>query len=486
MRVMSESLKKTTIKNVSYNAIGKGVATVFQSVANIVLSQELVAADYGVAGFAMICVTFMKNCSSFGINNAAVHANDFDEKGKSTAFTLRLLLSVAAFAITIALSGLADHFIKHNSITLVIRVLAFAILIDNLGAVSTICLERNLKYSVISLAEAASLIASSVIAVVLALNGFKYWSIVYGFIASTFVSVFISYFYMPYKFKFALDIEIAKQYLRYGSYVFYSSLLYFAIMNMDNFIVGSVSGAAQLGYYAIAFNWGSMVCMVMWSVVFSLLFPTLMKMKDDPVRMKQAYLNIMQYTALISLLFNVGLFCVADNFLFSVLGKGTDKWLPSLQTLRIFCIYGVIRSLILPAPSFMMALGYTRIQFKATLLAAIIEIILVYPAIKFGSIEVVALVVLFSFATQLIIYLPALKQTSNIKTRELGMSIWPSIASGLAMFLCYYGLNDLFPHSLMKLAGSMLLLAFVYIVTYGILTKWKFYIQIKELLFAGR
>jgi O-antigen/teichoic acid export membrane protein len=482
---MAESLKKTTFKNVSYNAIGKAVAFLFQSIANIILSRELIAEDYGVVGFAMIFVTFMRNFSGFGINKAAVHAKDFDEKKMSTVFTLRLILSLLAFTTLFLSSGFAEHFIDHPSIVAVIRILALNILIDNISSVSSICLERNLKFSIISIAETGLVVSSSITAIVLAVNGFKYWSIVYGSISSNLVFSLILYFCMPYRFRFAIDLDVAKEYLRYGLYVFCTGLLIFATYNMDNFIIGSVAGVSQLGYYAIAFSWGSLVCSVMFGVVFSVLFPTFTKMRDDPIRMKQAYLKIMQYTALISLLWNVGLFCVADNFLYTVLGKNTDKWFPALQTLRILCFYGVIRALNSPASAFVMALGNPRTQFKANILTALIEIPLVYPAIKYGSIEVVGLVVLLSYAFQFAVYLPALKQTNNISAREICTTIWPAVASGVAMLLCYFVLNGLFPHSITKLVGSIFLLTFVYIILYGILTRWRTYIQLKDLIFSG-
>jgi O-antigen/teichoic acid export membrane protein len=399
-------------------------------------------------------------------------------------FTLRLVLSVFAFLLLFIFSGFAGHFIDHPAITSVIRILAFNLLIDNISSVSSICLERNLKFSIISIAETGLVVTSSITAIVLAVNGFKYWSIVYGSISSNLVFAVILYFCMPYRFKFTFDFDIAKEYLRYGLYVFFTGLVIFATYNMDNFIIGAVAGVSQLGYYAIAFSWGSLVCSVMFGVVFSVLFPTFTKMRDDPVRMKQAYLKIMQYTALISLLWNVGLFCVADNFLFTVLGKNTDKWLPALQALRILCFYGVIRALNSPASAFMMAVGNPHIQFKANILTALVELPLVYPAIKYGSIEVVGLLVLISYACQFAVYLPALKRSNNIAAREICTTVWPAAVSGIAMLLCYFVLNGLFPHGLAKLAGSIFLLTFVYIIVYGILTRWHTYIQLKDLIFS--
>ena len=185
-------------------------------------------------------------------------------------------------------------------------------------------------------------------------------------------------------------------------------------------------------------------------------------------------------------MWNIGLFCVADNFLYTVLGKGTDKWDPALETLRILCFYGVIRALVAPASSFMMALGNTKIQFKASIVTALIELPLVYPAIKYGSIEIVGLVVLLSYACQFAIYLPALKKSNNILCREITAKIWPAVVAGIFMYICYYFLDGLFSHSLAKLFVNIFVLTFVYVLTYGVLTRWRLYIDLKNLVFVGK
>ena len=85
---MAESLEITTVKNISFNAVGKIIAFICQALASVILSRELVAEDYGVAGFAMICVTFMRSFSGFGINRAAVHADTFDDIAVYTALSV--------------------------------------------------------------------------------------------------------------------------------------------------------------------------------------------------------------------------------------------------------------------------------------------------------------------------------------------------------------------------------------------------------------
>lgn len=475
---MSEHIFKQTFKNISYNALGKVLSFAFQSFASVVLSRELVAADYGVAGFAMIWVTFMKSFSGFGINKAAIRSERFSEAAADTAFTLRQIVGIIAFAVTIAGAEAARLFFPHPAIATVIRVLAWAVLIDNFSLVSTIYLERELRYGALSTAETALTVASSLTAVCLVYNGFTYWSIVYAYLAANLTFVVVAFSFRPYRPRFRLDAGIAREYLKYGSTVFLTGLLTFVLYNFDNFVIGAVAGAERLGFYAIAFNWGAMVCSVMGAVVFGVLFPTFARLQHDPAQMKTAYLKILQLAAFVSVLCNIGLLCVGENFLVTVLGKGADKWLPSLVALRILCLYGVVRSLIEPAASYLMALNRAETALKATMLVAAVELSLVYPAVRFSGIEAVATVVLLSFSCQLLVLLPALRRASGILLHELWRAVRPAVFAGTTMAGLYFSVARYLPHGPFTLAVSIVLLTAAYLVAYGALTGWQDYARL--------
>ena len=97
------------------------------------------------------------------------------------------------------------------------------------------------------------------------------------------------------------------------------------MLNGDNFAISAMRGAKTLGYYAVAFNWGSMVCVMLGGVVLSVLFPTFSRMQSDRQRMKKAYLQVLEYVSFVGILVNMGLLAVSKDFLFFVLGHGTEK-----------------------------------------------------------------------------------------------------------------------------------------------------------------
>lgn len=479
---MQKQLKASTTKNISYSALGKIVVFIFQACANIILSRELVSSDYGIVNFAMIQVTLMTTLSSFGINNAAVQRKEFNENTLYTAFTIKFIFSIVIYAILYVAAGYSVYFFDNSNVVNVIRLLALVVLINVFAFMPSTMLSRtlNLKRNVI--AETVSYVSSSIIAIIMALNGFKFWSIAVAYVCSTAVYVIVVNFFMPCRISFMFDRRIASELIRYGSHVLLAGLVSFAVFNFDNFVVGSVSGSSVLGYYALAFNWGSMVCGIMSSVVLSVLFPTFSRMQDDPAKMKDAYLDILRYTAIFCVLWNLTLFCVSESFLVHVLGKGTDKWLPALNALRIMCVYGILRSLVEPTNTLLMASGNPKLVLRSGIIVAVVELLLVYPAIKYGSIEVVSAVVLVAFMSQIYFMKKYVRRIFNVSFIEITKTILPACSTAIVVSLLYKIIQNVIANSLTGLIISVFCVATTYLIFYGLVTRWKYYSRIYSLI----
>jgi len=479
---MQKRIDTSTAKNISYSAIGRIVAFAFQACANVILSRELVSSDYGIVNFAMIQVTLMATLGSFGINNAAVQRKEFSENTLYTAFTIKLILSILIYAILYFAAGYSVYFFNDLNVVRIVRILALTIVINTFAFIPSTLLARELEFRKIVMAETANYVVSAIIAIAMAVNGFKFWSIVIAYIFSNISFVTMVNIFKPCKIVFKLDRQVAVELIRYGYSVLLASLVSFAVFNFDNFIVGAVAGSSVLGYYGLAFNWGSMVCGIMSAVVLSVLFPTFSRMQDEPEKVKDTYLEILRYSAIFCVIWNLTLFCVSDLFLVHVLGKGTDKWLPALTALKVFCAYGVIRSLIEPTNTLLMASGHPKLVLKSGVIVAAVELLLIYPAIKFGSIEVVSVVVLIAYMCQVYFSSKYIGSICNIGLSDLANILLPIFGTAIVIYVLYYALHSKIPNSFtgLILAASFVVAAFI--VFYGFVAGWTHYSRIYGLI----
>src|SRR5574340_1178352 len=130
-----------------------------------------------------------------------------------------------------------------------------------------------------------------------------------------------------------------------------------------------------------------MISVLLGVVITGVLFPTFSRIQEDQARIKKGYLQILEVIAFLGAMANISLYVAAREFLYFLLGDGTDKWMPAFATFRIFCFYGIIRATLEPVSAVIMAFGNTRLFVRATGLVAVLEAVFLYPVVMMFGIE---------------------------------------------------------------------------------------------------
>lgn len=479
---MTETLRTKTIKNIGYNTASKFIAMGVQAVANIVLTRILLPADYGIVGYAGVFIAFLNQFNDLGVNGAASRRLTLSDSQLYTGFTIKFIMSMVLFIVTMLVAPFAKLYFDNPVIVNVIRVCALQYLINFFQFIPWVTLTRELNFKVLSLISMTANIGTSLIAIILAYSGFNFWSLVIANLFTMFCSVSLMNFIKPVKIKFCLDRSVAMEFLRFGSNLFLTGLIAFAILNVNNLVVGAVKGAATLGHYALAWNWGSMVFTVIIGVVMSVLNPTFAKMQNNRPKLKTIFLQGLGYITLLAALINITLFVTAHEFLYFVLGKGTDKWLPSLACYQVFCIYGIFRTMIYMVGPVFMALGNSRIFLISDLLVAVVQLSLIYPALRYGSIEGLAVLLLGVTFLQLPIYGPGLKREINVSWSELLAVTWPSGVASIAVTSFFYTWGSIFSYSLLGFFLKALAAATLFIIIHTLATQGRSIRELKGIL----
>ncbi len=479
-----DNIKNKTISSIGYNAMFRFISMLCQFLASIVLSRRLSPTDYGIIGFSLIFIQLLSQFEDLGINSAVIQKEQLDEKSVQTAFTIKAVIGLFLCVVAFIIAPLAHVFFENPDVINVIRMLSLNFVINIFIFLPNSLLRRELNYKKMSLAKVLSSILNSVLSIILAIMGLKYWSIALANLISMVILALAMNILKPIRIEIGFDKKIAVEFIHYGWKIFASGIIIFVLFNADNFIVGSVRGSILLGYYVIAFNWGSMSSSLMYSIIHDVLFPTFTNLKHDTEKMKTAYLKTLEYISLIGVLLNITLFIIAKDFLVYVLGHGSDKWMPALTALKILCIYGIFRSLLEPVGNVIMAIGKTEVLLKSNMIAALLQVVFIYPAIKYFSIEGVAVVVTIAYCSQYFVYLPFLKRELNISMNELVSVLKPSIISIAALLPIYivseYGF--LSSTSILIVAEKLIGCSLSYLVLFGFLTKWKLLREAKTVI----
>jgi lipopolysaccharide exporter len=462
------------LRNISYIAAARAVAMAFQLASSIVLSRHLDAHDYGIVGFALVFINFLTQFQDLGLNTAAVQARALDETALATAFWLKMALGTGMCLIAMLAAPAAAAFFDEPAVTVVLRVLSLNFVIGAFAFIPTTLLTRALNYRSISVAQIITTIVSGMVSIGLALADAGYWSIVAGHLSATLAFAMWINVTCPHRVEWRFSARDASDLAQYGVALFGSGLVVFLLFNADNFLIGLVLGADALGYYALAFNWAAMIAVTMSLVVNSVLFPTLSRLQLDRSQLRETYLTALHYITAVGVFVNVTLWFVAPELLIVILGRGTGKWLPALDALRVLCMYGISRVILEPLASVIMALGKPAVMFRANLVVAGLEIALLYPALIYGGIVGAAAAVTAAYTVQYALYYPFYRRELAVGWRDLYRSVGPGIAAaaGAAPVLLIAS-RALGEPTVVTFTAKIALCGLAFLLVFGSLTRWK-------------
>ena len=465
--------KSKTFRNVIYASLNKGVTLVCIVVTGSVVARNLSPSDYGVVGFAFIVIGFLSRFSDMGIGSAVIRRPSLTEGSLRTAFTLKAILSVGAFIAAYSIAPFAHHFFQNPAISNVIRVLAFDFLVSSIGFMPLMTLTREQNFRALMIPGFVSVATRSALAIALVLCGWKFWAVVLADVGANLAGGVANQLTRRIPVRFHFDWPDAEEYLRIGAPLVGSAILFFLIFNLDNLLVGSVMGSAQLGYYALAFTWGSFICGLLYDTVNNVLLPAFSAIQHDVTAMRRWYLKTLDLVCFVSVIANTTLLSNAHFFLVTFLGKGSNKWLPAMASLQILCIYGIIRAMTEPVANCILALGRTRTLLQANLLAGVLELVLLLLVLRSGKIELVSLVVLFAYTVQAVVYVPFLRNNLGISGGGLLAQIWPVIPAAVGGYFATRLLPASFGETLPALAARALFTGAAVALIHGLCTGFR-------------
>jgi lipopolysaccharide exporter len=459
---------RDVVAAVGHTAVAKILMMLVQFAATTILARNLTAADYGVVGFATGIVALLIRVNGLGLSRAVIRSPQLEPRTISTAATLNTVFSIAAFVCAQAAAPLAGLLLNSPPATLVVRVLAFRLLLSPIGFLSDCVLSRELRFGELRIGAVLGVVVRGIVSVSLALTGWKYWSLVIGILADVLVGNTVVRIRRPVRFHYSLDRAEASRLLAFGVPLTVAGLASFAVLNADNLAIGSLMGATTLGYYTIAFTWAIYGSAAVQEVVQLVLYPKFSQMQDEPGRVKDAYLRVLRLVTWAVALVNISLLVVADGFLVNWLGQGTARWLPAAPALQVLCIYGIVRASVEATVNPLLAFGNSTIVLKAQGLTAAVELLcLPLVVLRFG-IEGVAVLVTVAYAVQYAVYFPFLRARLDVRAADLVRVFAPVLAASIVgTGLAYAMPGD-------RLAAPWSMVAQVWWVCAGFLTTHEF------------
>lgn len=287
------------------------LARVITPITSIILAHFLVPEDFGVFAVAVAVQAALLSFNDLGVANAVIWWPGDVGQATRTATSLSLASSAALYATCFFGAPYISEFLNVPEATGVLRLLTVIVVIDGLAAVPIGLIGREYQQGQRALADWFGFVVATGLTIFLAVQGYGAWSMAWGQVVGALLTTTILFLVSRTPLRFGFDRDIARQLVSYGLPLAGSSLLVFAMLNVDYLIVGRVLGATALGLYSIAFNLSSWPSNVVSMTMRRVSIPVFARLRNSRPALSRTFLAGLHNVALFTALLCAGLFALA-------------------------------------------------------------------------------------------------------------------------------------------------------------------------------
>ena len=328
-------IRSKTIHSALWKFTERIGAQIVTLVVSIILARLLTPDDYSVVSVVTIFFAFANVFISGGFNSALIQKKDADDEDYSTVLHISLIISAIIYVILFFTAPLVADIYEQPMLVAVIRIMSLSLPITAVKSIWSAKISSSLEFKGFFVSTLIATLVSAVIGIVMAYMGAGAWALVVQQMSNTIISTVILMITTRVHIVMRISLSRFRSLFKYGWKVFVSSIIGRVYVESVPIVVGYKYSSADLAYYTKGRSFPELIMSSSISTFSAVLFPVLAKVQDSKERLLYGTRLFMRITSFLSMPLMFGLFAISENFVIVLL---TDKWLPIVPYLKIFCI----------------------------------------------------------------------------------------------------------------------------------------------------
>lgn len=403
-------------------------------VVSIVLARLLDPAAYGMIAIITVFTSILSVFLDSGFSSALIQKKDCDSVDFSTVFYFQLVFSVLLYLIMFVAAPFISDFYNMKELTKLIRVMSLGIIISAIKSVQSAYVSRKLMFKKFFFSTLGGTIVAAILGIWMAYHGFGAWALVMQGLVNSIIDTSILWITVPWRPVFAFSSTRLKQLFSFGSRLLISNLIDTIYNNLRSLVIGKVYTSQDLAFYNKGMVFPNLIVTNVNSSINSVLFPVMSSAQEDRETVKRMTRRAIKTSTCIMFPLMIGLAMCAEPLVRLLL---TEKWLPCVLYLRIFCFTYAFYPIHTANLNAVQALGRSDIFLNLEIIKKVIGFLAILITV-FISVEALAYsLIVTSILSQIINAWPN-RKLLKYGYREQLKDMLPSMLVAACMGICVY------------------------------------------------
>lgn len=350
-------------------------------IVSIVLARILAPEDYGKIALITVFTTILQVFVDSGLGTALIQKKNADELDFSSVFYFNFVVCIILYIGMFLAAPFIAQFYNDLSLTPIIRVISLTIIISGVKGIQQSYVSKNMLFKRFFYSTLGGTVFSAALGIGMAWAGAGVWAIVAQQLSNTAIDTLILWITVKWRPKKMFSWKRLKSLLSFGWKMLVSSLLETVYTNIRSLIIGKMYSSSDLAFYNQGDKLPNVIVNNINTSIDSVLLPTLSKEQDDKERVKNMTRRAIKVSTYIMSPLMMGLAFCATPIVEIVL---TEKWLPCVPFLQIFCITYMFFPIHTANLNAIKAMGRSDLFLKLEIAKKIIGTVLLVSTMWFG------------------------------------------------------------------------------------------------------
>ncbi len=354
-------------------------------IVGLVLARLLAPEDYGLIAIVSVFTTFLNIFIDSGMGGALVQKKNADDIDYSSVFYFNIVFSIILYAGFFFAAPLISSIYEAPELIPVLRVMGITFLISGIKNVQLAKIQSMMAFKQFFYANLGGSIISAAVGITFAYLGYGVWALVAQSLISNIFGTIVLWVAVKWKPTWVFSFKRLKELLSYGWKLMTSSLISTGYSDIWQLIISFLYTPTNLAFYNKGNHFPDLIIKNVNSTIDIVLFPAMSKTQDEKDKLKAMTRRSIKTSTYVMAPLLLGLAAVGEPLIKLLL---TDKWLPCVPFMQVFCITYLFYPIITANNSALKAMGRSDLVLKQQIYKSIFGIIALLVTMPFGILPI--------------------------------------------------------------------------------------------------
>lgn len=354
-------------------------------IVSVILARLLEPEAYGTVALITVFITILQVFVDSGFGNALIQKKEADDLDFSSVFYFNIAACCLLYLLMFFIAPFIAGFYVDKNLTSYIRVASLIIIISGVKNVQQAYITRNFLFKHFFAATLAGTVIAGIIGIIGAYSGLGVWALIIQMIVNTAVDTLVLWITIDWKPKRMFSFPRIRELFDYGWKLLGSQIVITFFAQLRQIIIGKIYSKWELAFYNYGDRIPGLIADNINISIDSVLFPALSAEQDCMERVKYMTKRAVKVSSFVMIPMLTGLAVCADSLVRLAL---TEKWVPCVPYLRIFCAVYIFYPIHTANLNAIKAMGYSNITLKVEIIKSFISLAFLLLTIRHGTLAI--------------------------------------------------------------------------------------------------